>query len=675
MVDSAPNTESFLLQPGPSLVVTAWENAHGQLLKDNVFRALGLSVLATGREIAKRAEEFRIARELDTDVPRWAFAPPTALNADRTRAALQALNDPFRRLLAEIFWYWPNSYPESGSDEALQFLAHDEPARAVEWWAERQPAGDIAAFHNLAVYHLMMALDLETSPHPGPLDELATWWEAAIRFWQVTAERDDFWQRIERRVVDLAEPQMKLESVGLLRGVFADVLGGIIGSLALKAVEANQPRTASRHVVLLGKIYEQPDKLDAALARSVRSVVRRVDVHVADAYRTLEDGNREGVSIARKLIEHASQDIHSLNTLCGPDSSVAMSGVTELCKFILEALSSAAVGLAKEADALVALAYAQSLRAPADVGRRIHDFYTQSLAQAARTAAAAASNDPSYARLYKVVVEEMLAGWTIWDLAPAVRHAIANEIAEQLREIGRLALAERDDIAFALHAHDLLLQLPCEAVEAARRQNERDQVQRDFDNRRTHAVSLSKGGSLFVLDHRGLQWNEHTWPIEEISALRFGTLPSRDLRERRRLAMIRVGKTEIVLDERNFFGGEGAADVFARVVLALEFFVVPTLVKTIVTEIRKGGALQFDELTVTRDEILVRSAVRLRSEPQSIPLRTLQHRTESDTWTITAGEMSGWKRKYLIVDTWNAVIMGRVIATLTEEAAPPSSHE
>ena len=674
MVDSAPNTESFLHQPGPSLVVTAWENAHGQLLKENPFRGLGLTVLATSREIAKRAEEFRVARELETDVPQWAFAPVGALSADRVRASQQALSDPFRRIFAEIFWYWPVSYPENGADETLMRLAQNEPARAVELWVERQAANDVTAIHNLAVYHLMMALDLESASAAPSAEEVTRWWEAAVGFWQLTAERAEFWQRIERRVVDLAEPQLKPDSVGLLRGIFSDVLGGIIGSLALKAVETNQPRTASRHIVLLGRIYDRPEKLDAALARSVRSVVRRVDTQVADGFRALEDGRMESVVVARKLIEHCAQDIHSLNTLCGPDSAVASSAVTEVCKLILEMLAATGGNVTRKADALVTLAYAESLRAPADVGRRIHDFYKQSLAQAVRGSASSGSNDPGYARLYAVVVEEMLAAWNGWDLPASARQGVASEIADQLREIARQALAERDDIAFALHAYDVLLQLPCEAAEAARRQNERDQIQRDFDNRRTHAIRLAERDAVFALDHRGLQWNDQTWPVEAVDALRFGSYSSPDSGIRRRLAAIRLGETEIVLDERNFFGGEDAAEVYARVVLALEFFIVPSLVTRIVEEIKKGGALLFDELTLTRDEIWIPSAVSLRNQPQSISLRALQHRTESDAWSMSAGEAIEWKRKYLIVETWNAVIMGRVIATLTEEEAL-SEHE
>jgi hypothetical protein len=423
---------------------------------------------------------------------------------------------------------------------------------------------------------------------------------------------------------------------------------------------------------LLGHIYENREKLDAALARSVRAVVRRVDTQIADGYRALEDGRIEGVTIARKLVEHCSQDIHCLNTLCGADSAVATSAVTELCKLILEALAVVTSSVANQADSLVTLAYAESLRAPGDVGRRIHEYYKQSLAQAVRSAVTANAADPGYARLYSVVVEEMLAAWNGWDLPPPARQKVADEIAEQLREIARLALLERDDIAFALHAHDILLQLPCEAVEAARRQNERDQVQRDFDNRRIHAIRLSAPGALFALDHRGLQWNEQVWPIEEVSAVRWGTFATKDSNERRRVATIRVGETELFLNERNFFGGEDAADLYARVVLALEFFVVPSLVARLVAEIRRGSALQFDELTVTRDEVLVRSAVSLRSQPQAISLRDLQHRTESDAWSVNAGD---WKRKYLIVETWNAVIMGRVIATLTEEVDVSSPHE
>src|SRR4051812_39185375 len=57
----------------------------------NPFRRLGLSVLASPREIFRRTEELKVSLELGTLETPWAFAPETDLTVTEIRDASQKL--------------------------------------------------------------------------------------------------------------------------------------------------------------------------------------------------------------------------------------------------------------------------------------------------------------------------------------------------------------------------------------------------------------------------------------------------------------------------------------------------------------------------------------------------------------------------------------------------------
>ena len=108
--------------------------ARPDIYEKNPFRILGLSVLAGARDVAKRVDELKLAEEFGAGAPEWSFAPTKALTVEQIRTAAQELKEPAARLVQELFWFWPENFPEdSTGDVALEHLERGETAQAVEY--------------------------------------------------------------------------------------------------------------------------------------------------------------------------------------------------------------------------------------------------------------------------------------------------------------------------------------------------------------------------------------------------------------------------------------------------------------------------------------------------------------------------------------------------------------
>src|SRR6185503_20135559 len=109
--------------PGDGLLLLR-EVADAGLYRSNVFRVIGAPVHATTRDLARRSERLKLAEKVTT-----AAVPgvgPLALDpspgADAIREALHRVRDPERRLIEELFWFWPLDIAGGRPDSALASL-------------------------------------------------------------------------------------------------------------------------------------------------------------------------------------------------------------------------------------------------------------------------------------------------------------------------------------------------------------------------------------------------------------------------------------------------------------------------------------------------------------------------------------------------------------------------
>jgi len=249
-----PRTASGLtVQPFyPPLCATLLNVATPQLYRENPFRKTGLKVLASARDVAKRIDQLIMSAELETGPEHWSFAPEQGLTVDQIREVAQILKEPSERLVHELFWFWPETYPEdSPADPAIDFLARGETLRAVEYWENPARADGPAAVHNLAIYYHQQALEMERLEAPAEQD-LAELWMKAIRSWDRVCGDDVIWMRLRARVDGLADARVPVELIGPMRKTVPEALAGICTALALSHGEQGRgPRGALQAAMVM----------------------------------------------------------------------------------------------------------------------------------------------------------------------------------------------------------------------------------------------------------------------------------------------------------------------------------------------------------------------------------------------------------------------------------------
>lgn len=658
-----------------SFLDVAWSVVTPRLYQDNPFRVLGLHPLAGGREVMKRADQLKLGEELGTASYDWSFAPNPPPSPDHLRNAVQALKEPQQRLIAELFWFWPNSYPVEGEDKALEHLNRGETAEAVAEWAAMPSAENPAALHNLAVYHHLMAIEQEQAQPPLAPDDVAAWWRAALRYWQVVVETDEIWQRMELRVQTIDDAQLPVDVVAPLRRVLLELISAVNSALALRSAESQDEAAAARQIAVLGELHTEGGDVRRVLERGVAPITRRIDAQIVECQRAVTEDAAKGLGAARYLVEHCASDIQILNTLCGNETEFYAEVCTRLAVATLDAVVSFQHGSSDNVGCLPVLIYLQTLPLMPEAARRLHNTFEVIYANAAATqeekhegSELDEGREPLYARSYRIVADHLIRAVEQMNFNAAIERECDDRLADLLRRVAKGATDERDDINFALHAYKTLLQLPCDPRERARREAERDQFHQQFLLRLQKELRLELPEHALEITVRGLRWDDQNFTFDAITGIRHGRTPEKEkavVGENMIIAW-RTAETEVVLDASNVFRDpETAEDLFNRIVDAIYFFVVPPLIDRLVQAIQDGETIELGKSLMNKAGIAITTGTRFWRKEEEIPYTEIMHRLQDGAWIVTSVENPRLEVRYSILDVWNAGIMGYVVAALT----------
>lgn len=650
-----------------SFLDVAWTNASPRLYLDNPFRVLGLSSLAPLRDLAKRLDELRLASELGLGSYDWAFAPNPPPTQEQVRAAAQRLGDPRQRFVAELFWFWPDSYPEKSEDPAIDELMRNVPGDAVNIWASQSTEEHPAALHNLAVYHHMMAIELEQSLPPLPPEDIAAWWRAALAYWRAALANDAIWRALERRVVDIADAQLPREGVASLRRHFWEIISSVNGALAVRWAEAGDAALAARHVALLGDIHEDVANVRRALQRAITPVTRRIDTRLAECQRSASNPN-QGLTAARVLVEHCVADLRVIETVCGREADLTVEMCSRVAITALDAIVAYQHATGNNTACLGTLIYLQTLPMNPETARRVRDSFETVFTNAAEAEPGKPEADePQYARWFRVVAENLIPDLETLEVGAAAHFAAYERVADLLRRVAQGACDERDDIAFALHAYTTLLRLPGAQGDAARREAERDEFQARFQQRLQKELRLPLPEHALEVTVRGVRWDDRAFAPNEITGLRYSKGGGDAIAAAPAAYVIawRAGETEITLDASNVFTDPAtAAELFARICEAMDYFIVPHVGERVASAVRGGEPFQIGGAELTAAGFLVSTGTRFWKREEALPYATLACQREGDQWLVRSSENPKVQKRYSALDTWNAPALGYVIDAL-----------
>lgn len=244
------------------------------LFRGNGFRILELPVNAGNREIARRKQTIEMAARNELEVPP---GPVRILPLDpapdeyAVREAVQRLGDPEKRIVDELFWFWPQPDAKVLADPCFEPLLQGQceaAASLMEPGAGSGATGDIS-LHNLAVLRLFMALE---APGGGGQRQ----WAQALAMWDKLLVNEAFWSRFVARVREYGDPRLTAGTVHRMREGLPAALLAVAAAVALAAAERGDLPTAVGIATSVRDCAFDAHSVRSALGAAVNPICSRI---------------------------------------------------------------------------------------------------------------------------------------------------------------------------------------------------------------------------------------------------------------------------------------------------------------------------------------------------------------------------------------------------------------
>lgn len=226
-----------------------------ELYRTNAFRVTQLPVNVTQREVSRQVDKIRMADKIGVPVDLKGGLLPlaSAPDSDTLRAAVQRLRDPEKRLIDELFWFWP-LHDGVEHDVALKALEIEGTGAASRLWQSAADEGGrrgAIALHNLAILSHAAALDAELDDRHGKLSDagrqaLKTLWSTAFQHWGELRKSEGFADVLRERVRDVGDPRLDESTVANVRKTLAEALASISARLAVADFDAGNSEACGR---------------------------------------------------------------------------------------------------------------------------------------------------------------------------------------------------------------------------------------------------------------------------------------------------------------------------------------------------------------------------------------------------------------------------------------------
>ncbi|MBT2208940.1 hypothetical protein [Actinomadura sp. NEAU-AAG7] len=269
------------------------------LYRENAFRVTGLGVHASARDIRRHAEKLRVASRFGAESASGSASESAAgsalfgaaPDAAEARQAAQRLRDPARRLLDELFWFWP--LQPGRPDQAVAAVRRGDLGEAERVWTD---AASPAGRHNLAVLAHARALD----------DSGAAPWPEAFAAWLRVVHDEEFWPLLEARARDLADPRLGPGTAARIRDDLPEALLTINARLAVTALRDGRRAEAEAQVAAMtGSGFDRLDVTEA-LRRAVEPGAARLRTIGEHAEHTADADPARGAEAAERLLDQAA---------------------------------------------------------------------------------------------------------------------------------------------------------------------------------------------------------------------------------------------------------------------------------------------------------------------------------------------------------------------------------
>lgn len=646
-----------------------------EIYQRNPFRILGLSVFVGARDVAKRVDELKLAEEFGAGAPEWSFAPTVALTVEQIRMAAQELKEPASRLVRELFWFWPENFPEDATgDVALGHLERGETAQAVDLWHRAAMDGQLVALHNMAVYYHQQALEMEVQEAP-PEDELIQLWFKALRFWEKIGGDEAFWACLRRRVKLMADARVTDEFVDQLQATLVEAIAKICAMLALDHAQHGRTNRATLHAALVTHVHGDTLGARRALEEHARPTARRIEARSVEAEKRITQDPAGGQAEAVALLRHCDEDLHLIDLLCSRTTDFFVEVSHGLVDTTLDCVVAYQRETHDDFGCLPVLLRLLDMEASPELKARVTQtfdaVYKNALSGGSRPPIALEVNDsqPSldHARTFQLIIDEIVPGLEKLGLGGASKRVYAGRAAMLLKNLATEAGLQRDDLELASRAFEVALALPVsdELLEALK--SDQAQLEREYAERKAKELEVEGDGCRLVINRHGIGLNDSWVPVGELAGLRHGVVFSVETGESSHVIAWRSASgEEFELNGTNLLPESPQVDEhFSRILDSIYFFIVPRLIERLVAEVRAGQEIYLGATRLAAGGItLPGPSVRFWKKDELISYASLETSIDGSRLNVSNKDNPRQAEAHDVARVWNAAVFGHVVEAL-----------
>lgn len=646
--------------------------AHPDLYRRNGFRTLGLAVPADPRAISRRFDELNINLELGGEPGIWAFTPAPGPDREAMRAAARALQEPMRRLLAEFFWFWPMSYPAGGMDAGLAQLARGDTAAATLGWSKAAGQGNPVAWHNLAVYQHLLALEWEQAEghDPAMLNQV---WREASEYWKHVQNDAALWRLVEARIAGLDDAQLPPEAAAKLRATLPEILARIHAENAVRYVVADDIETARIHVQL-AQSHLPPGAIAAVFEATAHPAVGRLENHVAQARRQAAARPADALAPIRSLVQAAAPDLALLAAFAGAQAAPHLHG--DQARFVADTVLDGLVAYQRatgdDLSCLPLVFHLLDVATAPELAQRVEQAFGVMLenslvaVRAAAVVTAAAGGHPvppDHALTLDLITQKVLPNLKALSLPATAEVATNARLAGWLEKLAEDALAETPaQTGWALRTLGIALDLPLDEANRIALTRIRDEWLKAPRAPVVKPLNLTVGDSSLTIDHRGITFDGKTVPLAELTGVRHH-FPGFSSEAPALIGWCSSAET-LAVDE-TFLGADPVSSPSrARDVLAaLHGFLVPSLLARTLVALRGGASIALGDTQLSLDGLA------LAEDEAPVPFARLRLAYRADRVTISSADAPERTVDLDPLLSWNVVLLPHFIAALTPRSS------
>jgi hypothetical protein len=276
-----------------------------------------------------------------------------------------------------------------------------------------------------------------------------------------------------------------------------------------------------------------------------------------------------------------------------------------------------------------------------------------------------------YEKEYRVIEEHVVAGLPRLGLGKISRAAFAARVAAMLKDLAFAAYRENDNFALADQAFATAFGLPCSDAVHVNLENDRAQLQREFETRKEKELRLQTGASVLQINREGVDLDGRWMPAADLAGLRHKVEPgpAGDLSAAIYVVAWRTASgEEFELNTTNLLASsENAAQDYARILDAFYYFFVPGLIDRLVAAVRRGEEVLIGETPVKRRGLVLASPARFGARDELVPYTSLEFKIEDGQLSLSSKHNPWLSDSYVVADTWNAVIFRQLIEAVQRE--------